>query len=932
MRPRDFAGGTDPDEADRYREALAAWERRRDELAAAHAAAAAALVAAQARLPPGLWLDQLQGLAGSAFAQASAVTVAEAELAAVAAGLPQVEGELADHHAAREVATARLLGGAPAEIPVVLFPLRLETRWIEGTLHVRIYPDDLQVNTHDAELSADESTWGRHYWQARAGTVAAAEEPTWQQLARRFGPQRAAWVVAATDPAQPPAALRTGTWPRPARVDLMPARFAVVALAGGEPVNLAAPGAPPRFVTWGGAVPDPLDLGRPVAPADSAEWTTDPVAARQAGMAVSIAVPAGAPPFDMVIAIGLRGQQHLDADGARLAELLLAQAFTGGAEVLADGTPTNNSDAVRSAHSPQRQGQVARALLTALLDNPDAALPDGSAGAQLGDLLGLDRATLAPMDGSATTRAGTTQAARSLVGRAVVGALETELGAAAAAVWALLQPDGPGPAIRVGRQPYGVLPATAPGRWRPRDGELTAALTPLLHRWALATGPLAATDPGAPPVPIGGGAARRATATDDRDLATLLLESPSASNWSAGTGGPGFDGLDGLVGPHDGAHSPAAVLQLVAATAPADLPALPPDALPATLLARIAVAAKEGADLADGPAVDAALLALAGVEREQLAALIGGFLDAASHRFDPWVTAAATERLLTSRAARPGAVALGAFGWVTDVGPRTEPRSHGHVHAPSLGHAVTAAVLRSAFLGQRRARWAEEVRLAEIEVATARDVVEHTDPSDPSRQFAVGDLGRARTELGRRRHDATALAPLDAATEARLPMALDLSSQRVREALWVLGAVRGGQPLAAVLGYQFERDLADAGLQRYLAAFRKLTRFRTGTALEQVEEDRRNRRTELVTAESRLAKLTADAAALQPAVDAAAADEQAGRDRLARAETAAAPFAGMPAELSGLTSAAIPALEQALAAINARMPRSQRQHFTIQVP
>jgi hypothetical protein len=56
--------------------------------------------------------------------------------------------------------------------------------------------------------------------------------------------------------------------------------------------------------------------------------------------------------------------------------------------------------------------------------------------------------------------------------------------------------------------------------------------------------------------------------------------------------------------------------------------------------------------------------------------------------------------------------------------------------------------------------------------------------------------------------------------------AIDLSSQRVRTALWLLDTVRQGQPLGAVLGYRFERGLHEGHLplrlDRYVEPFRRL--------------------------------------------------------------------------------------------------------------
>ena len=79
------------------------------------------------------------------------------------------------------------------------------------------------------------------------------------------------------------------------------------------------------------------------------------------------------------------------------------------------------------------------------------------------------------------------------------------------------------------------------------------------------------------------------------------------------------------------------------------------------------------------------------------------------------------------RAATPRGAHVGAYGWVEDLRPDARPparrrtcrrrstttrrtpihrdrESQGFVHAPSLNHAVTAAILRSGYLSAARAR------------------------------------------------------------------------------------------------------------------------------------------------------------------------------------------------------------------------------------
>ena len=77
-------------------------------------------------------------------------------------------------------------------------------------------------------------------------------------------------------------------------------------------------------------------------------------------------------------------------------------------------------------------------------------------------------------------------------------------------------------------------------------------------------------------------------------------------------------------------------------------------------------------------------------------AVLTGVLDAAGHRADVWLTAAATRRLrhLSTLHSEP---VLGAYGWVDDLRPSgdpTPPTRAGLVHAPSYSQALAAAVLR----------------------------------------------------------------------------------------------------------------------------------------------------------------------------------------------------------------------------------------------
>ncbi len=144
---------------------------------------------------------------------------------------------------------------------------------------------------------------------------------------------------------------------------------------------------------------------------------------------------------------------------------------------------------------------------------------------------------------------------------------------------------------------------------------------------------------------------------------------------------------------------------------------------------------------------------LAGLNAAQLELLMTQSLGLAGWRLDAWVTSMAAAEIETRRRKKASAKGLqiGGFGWVQNLEFVTahEPvKSTGFIHAPSLNHAKTAAILR--------AGWA-----------------------------AYGG-----------QEDASAFAT-------------NLSSNRMRDAKWLFDGVRAGQDLGEMLGAKMERALRD---------------------------------------------------------------------------------------------------------------------------
>jgi hypothetical protein len=210
--------------------------------------------------------------------------------------------------------------------------------------------------------------------------------------------------------------------------------------------------------------------------------------------------------------------------------------------------------------------------------------------------------------------------------------------------------------------------------------------------------------------------------------------------------------------------------------------------------------------------VQKALTALASLPTARLERLLAEHVDLCSYRLDAWITGFYGYQLaaLRQRSDVRG-LYLGAYSWVENLRPPTgqpqpvpvntlppllqaavtsnvfeDPANAGYIHAPSVMQATTAAVLRNGYLS-------------------------HANATQP------------------------------------LPFAVNLSSSRMRAALDLMDGVRNGQPLGALLGYQFERGLHEGypgvELDTSIAAFRdqfplvagRLTELPTGTSAEVVE-------------------------------------------------------------------------------------------------
>ena len=414
---------------------------------------------------------------------------------------------------------ALLVQALPATHPVALLPVAVQTRYNKDAtqLMIRIYPDALHAQSHDAGLTPQEIASGKSYWEQRFAAPADAASP-WSTIATLYGPGRAAFVVRSLTPTN--LALIGQPDPQGAEDALVGPLFddASVPLATPESGRSVAVALPDRFVAigtsggkeifrkWGAPVPDllaltpsfdPLDQpkpppGQPLAPVDpfsgDCAWLVDYAAALSKGMAITI-TPADLKgvntlklTIDRLVVLGVDWSQTADESAAELAELLKGHQQTQGLRLVAHGTPTNNTGSGRSGVAADGSDLLASSEPVAAAAR-GGAYPEelAPAGARMQQLLGLpgaqfDLSTVAGGDLRDNTTAGhmlnalwsatlgyTLRHFWNPVGSGQALLDDTSLDQLRAWAVRFLRPAGPLNALCTGQQPYGVLPITAGG-------------------------------------------------------------------------------------------------------------------------------------------------------------------------------------------------------------------------------------------------------------------------------------------------------------------------------------------------------------------------------------------------------------------------------------------------------------------------------------
>jgi hypothetical protein len=415
---------------------------------------------------------------------------------------------------------------APIEWPALLLPLRLETRRVADTLRIRVFPDQPFIDAHPEALTEEEYSAGQGLVDAvTAGLTSATAvddaRGEWKELARRYGTNRAAWILESrmSHPDAPLTATASAFVPR---LRWLPDRFHFLIYHGDalayQMVGEAIPETLPIFRT---VQSDPSPSDETFFDADST-WMTDFGKAVEVGLALEVRLRAEhrddpTLTFSKIVVVGLRpgGPQ---AGVATFESFVRSHHYSDGIAFIPNGTPTNNTNTSTSGHS-ESDDKLLEAFDVEVLA-PHRQLSDERRKA--GAAARLERALALPAASNVlASLQGAELAATSAVERLfhalwpctgdyfftkMLGfeKLSDQRGALAEHVRKHLRPSGTLSALRVGNQPYGVLPTSTTGTdqrdpfrwkaasdttepggrdWRTFDESLHRSLTSLHSRW-----------------------------------------------------------------------------------------------------------------------------------------------------------------------------------------------------------------------------------------------------------------------------------------------------------------------------------------------------------------------------------------------------------------------------------------------------------------
>ncbi len=395
----------------------------------------------------------------------------------------------------REFDPRQWMGRLDSRVPILLMPLRVQTRFRttpNGTaLLIRAYPDDVSVQSHDAALTTGEATGGRAYWAAPEESddpATPTRKAIFRGIASHSGVPRAVYIIGAMNPenAEPRV---TDTLTRIPACWTLPERLVFRIFSVSDELL-------GEFV--GNAIPDGLEMGLDptrhglgftrangeIAYPSEVAWQADFGEAVKVGMGVGIPISdlRNLLQFGRIVVLGVRLSSDESASAQLIEQLIEDHRFSEGISVLAQGTPTNVTTDADTPRALDADATLDYILGTGAFDDDGLTTKyeDECDGLRFAHALGIAPKAMRFVENAGQRDGAESIAMKRALWSGTFGYYAQQM------LWPLFDNNpakivfpaeqvtlftrfyfthfvfgrGPLPALRVGNQPYGVLPVS----------------------------------------------------------------------------------------------------------------------------------------------------------------------------------------------------------------------------------------------------------------------------------------------------------------------------------------------------------------------------------------------------------------------------------------------------------------------------------------
>ena len=231
-----------------------------------------------------------------------------------------------------------------SNIPVLLFPLKLETRFVGDELWIRAFPDTAFLQSHNPNLTPEEKADASAFKKI---TSNEDKNTAWEELVAKYGVYRSSWL----------AKISSEELERQVNADKkeeepsfyfkwLPDRLVFYLYKEGDQK--------PAFKADGSVI----DREGLTVLGEGDEWLQDFNRAVKAGMGIRIKIDPNDSKFKKIIVSGFRYDKDPLFPAKGLADLFHNHQYTEGFSFLNYGTPTNNTENAKSGHSAKDEFEV----------------------------------------------------------------------------------------------------------------------------------------------------------------------------------------------------------------------------------------------------------------------------------------------------------------------------------------------------------------------------------------------------------------------------------------------------------------------------------------------------------------------------------------------------------------------------------------------